>query len=150
MNGNFCHSDKIHIPLCYRGINKELTFKWILCSVGVTGVNALQVKESALSEWGWRWARTGKMWGVPIKLWWACISLGGHFFKSYKAECFKIMLAMDNHSFDNPIELMKRQRLNVLRLNITVSCLHFHEVFGRQVLSWLFCQKETSVYIVLT
>ena len=46
---------------------------------------------------------------------------------------------MDNHSFDNPIELMKRQRLNVLRLNITVSCLHFHEVFGRQVLSlhWL-------------
>lgn len=53
------------------------------------------------------------MWGVPIKLQWACISLGGHFCKSYKAECFKIMLAMDNHSFDSPNELVKKQGLNV-------------------------------------
>lgn len=45
------------------------------------------------------------------------------------------MPAMDNHSFDSPTELVKRQGLNVLGLNITVSCLHLYEVFGRHVLS---------------
>lgn len=40
------------------------------------------------------------------------------------------MLAMDNHSFDSPTELVKRQGLYVLGLNITVSCLHLYEVLA--------------------
>lgn len=57
------------------------------------------------------------------------------------------MLAMDNHSFDSPNELVKKQGLNVLRLNIIVSGLHFCEVTrqaGAQLV--LLSEREFGLY----
>lgn len=56
------------------------------------------------------------------------------------------MPAMDNHSFDSPTELVKRQGLNVLGLNITVSCLHLYEVFGRRTQLTLLSERDFGLY----